>query len=242
MPQTMTAALHPISAPFRATGLTALAVLLLGLAATATGFGASSSATTVITSVDGSITMFEPPGPDNEPAPSRGVTWTTGNPAVLNLGVLRGQDRKTAALTWRITTNHPAGYEVQLSNATSAPVLKSEDGDEYPDLPMTPAELQETRTGFGIAMGNALLHTQPSVAAVPGGYWGTLGDGGTQGTLYQGIPTDGVVIATQPGPVQEDPYTVNFAANLSISEPVAVDSDTGAESYTGRLQMFTFTI
>lgn len=196
-----------------------------------TGFGASSDSETVSLWVDGTISITEPTGLDNSPSPSSGVIYLAGTPGTLKLGALKGQQQATGSLTYRITTNHPIGYVVILSNGRSGgSVLQSATGASFPDMGDTPGTINSTVSSFGVSIGDAATHAQGSVGLVSGSPWGTTG--GTQGTLFRGVPSAGMVIATRSSGIDSDPFTINVAANLSTAQPLTAGSYTGTMNIT----------
>lgn len=205
----------------------------------ATGFGAGSESATIGTTVNETISLTEPSAIDTTPDPTNNSTWTPGSPSTLRLGTdegdgdLVGQSQASASLTFTVTTNANGGYELQVANARgSGAVLQTADNVAFPDISDTPAALDTDVTAFGMAVGDSINHDQVSVDNIASSPWGTTGGSGTQGTLYRGIPTAGVIIATQATAVENDPVTLNFVANLSSSQPQPPGAYTGSLTMT----------
>lgn len=195
-----------------------------------TGFGATSDDSVIAATVDSTLTLTEPVGLEAAPAPTTGVTWTSGSPNLLHFGDVAGQDVASASATWKVSTNSGLGYELTLANPNSAPVLQGP--GRFPDMAATPTTIDPTKTAFGVAIGNSTSHNQSSVDNISGQPWGTTGVGGTQGTLYRGVPVGGMVIGTRSSAVTDDEVTVNFVANLSSSEPVPYGAYAGFVRFT----------
>lgn len=213
----------------RAAGWLLLAMTCLALVS-GTGIGASSSTVVPYINVDQSISITDPTATNVAPAVTNGATWTPGAPDVLNLGELSGSEVASASLTWKVSTNSLGGYTVLLSNPGAAPVMQPGGASGIDDMGSTPAAIVTTTSAFGVAVGDAVGHAEGSTnyAANP---WGTTGGGGTQGTLYRGVPVAGMQVAQRGAPVSSDPVTLNFAAVSAASDLPAM----GVYSGTVRL-------
>jgi hypothetical protein len=202
-------------------GLISATLILAGLADTGIGATSLSDQKTVTATVASMITLTDPVALDSGSAAD--VTWSAGSPDVLNLGEVGAGETTTASFTYRVTTTSPTGYTLQVSNVGSAPLMQGSGGISIPDMGAAPAALVTTTSAFGLAAGDKTGHNQASVnyAGTP---WGTTGGGGTQGTLYRGIPVAGATVAQQAAPSANDPTTLNLAAinaNNSLLAPGA---------------------
>jgi len=201
--------------------LALLALALFALAATAgTGIGATSLSTTktVTATVLASIALADPTALDTSPAPTAGTAWTDAATNLLVLGELQPTDVASASATWRVTTSNPTGYQVTLSNTGAAPLMRSSAGT-MADMPDSPAALDTSKSHVGVAAGDAVGHAQGAVSFT-GTPWGSAGAGGTQGTLYRGVPAAGMIVASRTSGELNDPVTLNFAATTAASQPV----------------------
>jgi hypothetical protein len=196
-----------------------------------TGFGATTASVNPSAVVDSTISITEPTGLDA--GSSSGTSWVPGSPSTIVLGTLRGQQAATAVATWKVTTNDPDGYVAQLQNTGAGHVLTS-GSDSFADMPGSPAPLSAGASAFGVAVGSPSTHAQTAVGNLPGTPWGTTG--GTQGTLYGGVPVGGVTIGTESGPVTADPITLSLTANLSATQPLP------AGAYSGTVRMIATTL
>ncbi len=209
-----------------------IAACLAALMAPAGGFGGATDSQIVGTTVEPVVTITPPTSINSSPAPANSPTWQSGSPGRLSLGELRGTEYARASLTWKIMTNSPAGYTLQLANTrTSGSVLQTSQGDEYPDMGSQPKALNLDASAFGIAVGNGSSHNE-AAAAYSGSPWGTTGSGGTQGTLFRGVPSAGTTIAGRVGPVTDDPVTVTFASTLAALDPITRGSFNGSVRMT----------
>lgn len=210
-----------------ATALIGMLVIIAMLSA-ATGFGATSSTQLPTANVLGTISMTDPVAKSAEPpvctdalAPldtddCTDVSFAPGTGQVLKLGSLSGSDVQAGSLTWQVSTTSTTGYVVRLSNAGTAPMLRSSDST-IPDMqssPLVPASAVDDGTHFGVAMGNAAADNEGAVD-YPGSPWVTAGQ---QGELYSGIPTTGMDIARRTTSQTNDPFTVTFAAAATAGQ------------------------
>ena len=109
-----------------------------------------------------------------------------GHRAVLRLGSLAGTDVQAGSLRWLVTTTNPLGYRVTMSNAGTAPLMRSScglDRRHAVDLRGAPASsVVDDATHFGVAMGDPRADDEAAVPAAVGT------PGGQQGELFRGIP------------------------------------------------------
>jgi hypothetical protein len=217
----------------RALAGTLLAAAIVLTAAAGSGFGATSANSTVqvVTTVNDALSLTDPATLDASPAPSDGATWSAGSPNHIWLGSLQGSQVGSASATWKVSTTGANGYSVEMSSlASNAPMMRS-GADSFPDMCAIgsgcPAPLSTGHSHFGVAVGSPTGHNQGAVTAM----WGTSGAGGTQGTLYAGVPVGGVAIAQRSHAVTNDPFTIDFAA-------VSASSDTPPPgSYAGTIRL-----
>lgn len=205
---------------------------LLGAALLATtGWGATSATVTPTTQVDPTISITEPTALD---AGTTGTSWVSGSPSTIVLGSLRGQQQASATATWKVTTNNPTGYLAQLQNTGSGAVLHGPGSESFPDMGTTPAAIAAATSAFGVAVGSPTSHAQVAPGNLAGTPWGTTG--GTQGTLFAGVPSTGVSVGSAAAAITDDPITLTMAANLSSTQPLP------AVAYSGTLRMTATTL
>lgn len=223
-----------------------LCLLLAIVAASGTGFGANTSTQTVSAQLQSTISMSNPDSVSTAiplctktlaPADTdacNDVTFTTAPAQALSLGSLSGADVQAGALTWRVTTTNPAGYVVRMSNAGSAPVMRSSAGTiaDMPDTPISASAVAGS-THFGVAMGNPSTNNETSVSFA-GSPWVT--SSGQQGSLFRSVPVSGMVVAQKTAPATNEPFTATFAA-ASIVKAIP---PTGA--YSGNVSVVASTL
>ena len=213
----------------RATAALACVLACVGLAASATGFGATATQNPSAT-VIGTISLTDPTVKGANPsvctdalAPldtddCTDVAFTGGASKVLSLGALSGSDVQAGSLRWLVTTTSVTGYRVRMSNAGPAPLLRSS-GSTIADMqssPLVPAASVDDATHFGVALGDAVADNEGAVDFA-GSPWVS---GGQQGELYSGIPTGGMVVAERTTPQADDPFTASFAvASVAGQQP-----------------------
>jgi hypothetical protein len=227
------------SRPTRRTlvALAALAASALVLAS-ATGFGATGSTQTPSATLLGMLALTDPVAKSADPpvctaalAPldtdgCADVAFAGGASKVLDLGSVSGSDVQAGSLRWQVTTTNPFGYRVHMSNAGPAPLLQGTAGS-IPDMstsPMVPAAAVDDSTHFGVAMGNPATSNESAVSY--GGSPWVLGDG-TQGAVFSGIPTGGMVIAERTTAQANDPFTATFAVAAIAGQQPAPGSYAG---------------
>lgn len=231
------ARLHHWTPPSRSLATVVVACACFALWASATGFGATSTTQNPSANVLGMLALTDPVALGAAPpvctdalAPldtddCGDVSFTPGVSQVLNLGSLSGSDVQAGSLTWRVTTTNLSGYQVRMSNAGTAPLLKGAAGS-IPDMqtsPLVPAASVDDATHFGVAMGNPASDNESAVS-FPGSPWVANGQ---QGELFSGIPTTGMVIAERGTPQTNDAFTATFAAAAIASQAPAAGSYSG---------------
>lgn len=240
IPDEMTHALARTTFPARAA--TVLLGLLVAVAAlsSATGFGADTATVNPTASVLSTISLTDPVAKSADPpvctdavAPldtddCGDVAFTPGASKVLRLGSLSGSDVQAGSLRWQVSTTSPTGYVVRMSNAGTAPVLRSAEGT-IPDMGSgVAADAVDDATAFGVAMGDPAADGEGAVSFA-GSPWVTAG--GQQGELFAGIPTTGMDVARRTTPQLDDPFTATFA----VAATAAVQPTPGSYSGTVRL-------
>jgi hypothetical protein len=196
------------------------------------GVAATSSSVIVATDVEPTISITDPAGINPAPAPQNGTAYVAGSPGKIDLGELVGTEQATGSATWRITTNAPNGYSLSVaSTRATGTVLQTTTGSSFPDMSETPGPIDPNASRFGIAIGDPIGHSEGAVS-FGGSQWGSLGGGGSQGTLYRNVPFAGIPIARRNAPITNDPVTINFAATLAASQPLTAGSYTGAVRLT----------
>ncbi|MBC7461291.1 MAG: hypothetical protein H7287_08005 [Thermoleophilia bacterium] len=199
-----------------------IAFVVAALAASGTGFGASSGTVAPSANVIGTLSLSDPTTLEpNTPLCTRqlapldtdGCTDTTfaSGPPTLGLGSLTGADVQAGRLTWKVSTTNPLGYVVHVRNAGTAPLLHAGTGG-IPDMqssPMVPASAVPNSTHAGIAVGDPIADNQASVN-YPGSPWVT--SAGAQGELFRGVPTTSIVVAQRTTAQVGDPVSISLAA------------------------------
>ena len=235
----MTHALVRTMPPARAASLLLGMLLLVAFFAAATGFGASVSTQLPSATVRGTLSMTDPTTKNADPALCTDavaaldsdncgdVTFSgTGSGKVLKLGALSGTDVQAGALTWQVATTNPTGYVVRMSNAGTAPLLRSS-SSTIPDMstsPLVALAAVDDATHFGVAMGNAATDAESSVNYA-GSPWVT---GGQQAELYSGIPAAGMDVCRRAtATAGNDPCTATFAVASISSQPPTPGSYAG---------------
>lgn len=202
-----------------------VAALVLALACSATGFGATEGSRVPQANVLGTIALTDPVAKSADhpvctaalaPLDTDDCTDTTftagGASRVLNLGSLSGTDVQAGSLTWRVSTTSTTGYRVRMSNAGAAPMLRTAEG-AIPDMSTTsllPAEEVAKGTHFGVALGDAATDAEAAVS-FPGSPWVVNGQ---QAERFSGIPADGagMLVAERTSAQNGDAFTATFAA------------------------------
>lgn len=196
------------------------------------GLAATSSSVIVTTDVEPTISITDPFAINPSPAPQNGTTYVQGNPGKIDLGEMVGTEQATGSATWRITTNAPNGYSLNLaSTRATGTVLQTTTGTSFPDMSETPGPYDPNTSRFGVSVGDSISHAEAAVS-FGGSQWGSVGGAGTQGTLYRGVPFAGMPIARRSAPITNDPITINFAATLAATQPLAAGTYTGAVRLT----------
>jgi hypothetical protein len=226
----------------RAASLVLVALALVAITCAGTGFGATSATVNPTANVLGTISLTDPVALDATPpvctdalAPldtddCADVAFTPGVSKTLKLGSLSGTDVQAGALRWMVTTSSATGYRVHMSNAGSAPLLRSSGGSiaDMQTSPLVPAGSVDDATHFGVAMGDAAADNQSAVD-FPGSPWV---NGAQQGELFSGIPVAGMVVAERSTPQTNDPFTATFAVAAIASQQPAPGSYAGTVRIT----------
>lgn len=212
-----------------------VAALLLVLVSASTGMGAGqiSSTVPVATTVYDTISLTAPDALDSKSADD--VSWFKGPPGLLSLGSLQASEIGAASATWKVSTTAANGYTLALeSSRDSTPILRSTGStNTFPDMCVIgsgscPSSLVTNASGFGVAIGNGAARQD----AVPASW----GSGTAQGTLYAGVPTDPVVIATRSSSASNDPVTITFKA---VSAPI---DQPPSDVYVGTMRLTATTL
>jgi hypothetical protein len=231
------ARLRSMTNPSRTLAIVVVASTCSAILASASGFGATSTTQNPSANVVGMLALTDPVALGAAPPvctdavspldtdDCTDVSFTPGASKVLSLGALSGTDVQAGSLTWQVTTTNAAGYQVRMSNAGTAPLLKSTSGSiaDMQTSPLVPASAVASATHFGVAMGNPASDNESAVS-FPGSPWVAAGQ---QGELFSGIPTTGMVIAERGTPQTNDPFTATFAAAAIASQPPAPGSYSG---------------
>jgi hypothetical protein len=213
-------------------------LVVAALWASATGFGATASTQLPNANVLGTLSMSDPTSKAADPAlctdavapldtDNCGDVAFSGSGAskVLKLGSLSGTDVQAGSLTWKVTTTNPTGYVVRLSNAGTAPLLRSA-SSTIPDMatsPLVALAAVDDATHFGVAMGDGATDAEGAVNYA-GSPWVT---GGQQAELYSGIPAAGMDVCRRMTAQNDDPCTATFAAASISSQPPTPGSYAG---------------
>ncbi|MCW2961317.1 MAG: hypothetical protein JWM90_1704 [Thermoleophilia bacterium] len=215
---------------------------LLPVALASTGFGATSATPLPSANITSTLTLTDPAAEGAEPpictntfAPldtddCADVTFSAANPKTLRLGSLAGTDVQAGSLRWLVTTTHPTGYTVRMSNPGPAPLLRSSAASiaDMQSSPSVPAGAVDDSTHFGVALGDPGADNEAAVDFI-GSPWVTAG--GQQGELFLGIPQGGIVVAARGTAQSNDPFTATFAvASVAGQQPA-----TGSYSGTVRI-------
>lgn len=204
-------------------------LVAVGALSSATGFGATSSTVTPTANVVSTISLTDPVAKAADPpvctdavAPldtddCGDVTFTPGASRTLKLGSLSGSDVQAGSLRWQVSTTSPTGYVVRMSNAGTAPLLRSSTGT-IPDMGSgVAATAVDDSTAFGVAWGDPGADNEGAVGFA-GSPWVT--GAGQQGELFSGISTTAVDVARRTTPQTNDPFTGTFAvAAVASSQP-----------------------
>jgi hypothetical protein len=205
--------------------------VLVAVAASATGFGATTATVDPSAEVIGMLALTDPVVKSADPpvctdalAPldtddCTDVTYAVGATKVLRLGSLSGSDVQAASLRWQVTTTNPFGYSVQMSNPGAAPLLQGSAGS-IPDMqsaPFVPAGSVDDATHFGVAMGDPFADNETAVD-FGGSPWVASGQ---QGELFRGVSTTPMEIARRATAQANDPFTATFAAASVASQQPA---------------------
>lgn len=200
-------------------------LLLVSVWAASTGFGATTSTQLPNANVLGTLSMTDPTIKNGDPAVCTDAVAPldtdncgdtsfagTGASKVLRLGALSGTDVQAASLTWTVSTTNPTGYVVRMSNAGTAPLLRSSGGTiaDMSTTSLVPQAAVDDATHFGVAMGNATSDSEPVEAAFV--------SSGQQAELFSGIPTAGMDVCRRTV-ASTDPCTATFAAASVSSSP-----------------------
>lgn len=221
--------------PSQRSGAALVGVLACLVLYASSGFGATSTMQLPSANVLGTLSMTDPTALGTAPpictdalAPldtddCTDVSFTPGATKVLRLGSLSGSDVQAGSLRWLVTTTNTTGYVVRMSNAGTAPLLRSASAT-IPDMqtsPLVPAASVDDATHFGVAMGDPFADNEASIPSS----WVT--GGGQQGELFSGIPTTPFDIATRTTAQADDPFTATFAVASIASQPPAPGSYAG---------------
>ena len=212
-------------------------LVVAAIAASGTGFGASSGTSGASANLVGTLSMTDPTAvATTNPVCTRAVatndtdgcgdvTYVGSPQRVLGLGALTGSDVQAGSLTWRVTTTNPAGYVVHRSNPGAAPLLRSSGGNiaDMPGAPI-PATAVDDATHFGVAMGDAGSDGEGAVS-FGGSPWIT--SAGQQGELFRSVPTGGMIVAQRTSPQSSDPVMATFAAASIAGSPPAPGAYSG---------------
>jgi len=193
-----------------------------------TGFGATTSSPTPTANVVATLSMADPVAKSADPgvcaaalAPldtddCTDVSFVGGISKVLRLGSLSGSDVQAGALRWSVTTTNLSGYRVVMSNAGTAPLLKTTSASiaDMSTSSLVPAAAVDDATHFGVAMGDEASDGEGSIPAA----FETAS--GQQGEMFSGIPATGMVVAERTTPQTNDPFTTTFAvASVAGQQP-----------------------
>lgn len=222
----------------RAASLLLGMLALAAISAAATGFGATTTTLLPSANVLGTLSMSDPTAKGADPALCTDavaaldtdncgdVTFSgSGASKVLKLGSLSGTDVQAGSLTWQVSTTNPTGYVVRMSNAGSAPLLRSA-SSTIPDMatsPLVALAAVDDATHFGVAMGNGATDAEGAVNYA-GSPWVT---GGQQAELYSGIPAAGMDVCRRTTAQSNDPCTATFVAASIASQPPTPGSYAG---------------
>jgi hypothetical protein len=233
IPAGMLHALVSLLAPPRRAAAFVGVLTLLALFAS-TGFGANSAVILPGASIDSSLTLTDPSAQGATPPvctdavspldtdDCSDVSYSAATPRTLRLGSLSGTDVQAASLRWLVTTTHPSGYTVRMTNPTTGPLLRSTTSS-IPDMqssPTVPATAVDDATHFGVALGDPGTDNEAAVDFTSSP-WVTAS--GQQGELFRGIPSGSdIVVAERITPQVNDPFTATFAlASVAGQQPVA---------------------